>query len=193
LISQATASKKEAKVENMANLKKKQKAEEINQKLQETKAVITLGLGKITHRQLEEIRKSIKPAAKLMVIKNSLYEKAVNKNLKNNSVFAQVKEKYFPLKEKNAVVFFKEVWDEGIKKIYAFIKKDYQIQFKFGLSENVIYDNEQLAKLAQLPAKEVLIGRLIGQIKSPISRLYQTTINPLQKLIYILQQKSKQS
>lgn len=177
----------------MANLKKKQKAEEINQKLQETKAVITLGLGKITHRQLEEIRKAIKPAAKLMVVKNSLYEKAINKNLKNNAVFTQLKEKYFPLKEKNAVVFFKEVWDEGIKKIYAFIKKDYPIQFKFGLSENVIYDNEQLAKLAQLPAKEVLIGRLIGQIKSPISRLYQTTINPLQKLIYILQQKSKQS
>jgi large subunit ribosomal protein L10 len=177
----------------MANLKKKQKAEEINQKLLQTKAVITLELGKITHRQLEEIKKSIKPAAKLMVVKNSLYEKAVNKNLNTHPIFLRLKQKYFPLKEKNAVVFFTEVWDEGVKKIYAFIKKDYPIQFKFGLSDNFIYDHEQLAKLAQLPAKEVLIGRLIGQIKSPISRLYQTTINPLQKLIYILQQKSKQS
>jgi len=177
----------------MVSLKKKIKTEKINQELHQSNAFLLLQIGRLNHQQLEEIRKTIKPLGKIKVVKNSLYEKVINKNLSQNPQFMEIKQRFFPLKETNAVVFFKELWDEGIRKIYSFIKKDYQIKFKFAFDGRSVYDENEIKRLAQLPAKEILVANLISQIKSPIFRLYNASINPLQKLIYILQQQAKKS
>ncbi len=42
---------------------------------------------------------------------------------------------------------------------------------KVGVVEKEYYDNEKLQKLATIPSKEVLISKLLGSIKSPISNL----------------------
>jgi len=175
----------------MVSLKKIKIVEKISEELQNSNSFLVFQFTALKHQQLEEIRKAIKKLGKIKVVKNSLYEKAINKNLNNKPILYEVKKRYLPLREKNAVVFFKEVWDEGVKKIYAFIKKDYPIKFKFAVLDKVVYDENGLIQLAQLPSKEELVAKIIGAIKSPVYRLYQVSINPIQKLIYIFQQQAK--
>lgn len=40
---------------------------------------------------------------------------------------------------------------------------------KVGVIEKEYYDNEKLQKLANIPSREILISKLLGSIKSPIS------------------------
>lgn len=50
---------------------------------------------------------------------------------------------------------------------YSKINKD--LQFKAGVVEGVLYNEAQLQDLASIPAKEVLLSRLLGSMLSPIA------------------------
>lgn len=50
------------------------------------------------------------------------------------------------------------------------ITKDFKLlEFKAGVVEGVVYDAEGMKKVADIPSKEVLLSRLLGSFKSPMS------------------------
>lgn len=52
-----------------------------------------------------------------------------------------------------------------------FSEKSGKISLKVGIVEKEFYDNDKIKKLAKIPSREVLISKLLGSIKSPLSNL----------------------
>ena len=52
-----------------------------------------------------------------------------------------------------------------------FAKDHKKLELKAGVVEGVVYDKAKIEQLASIPSKEVLIAKLLGSIKSPLSNL----------------------
>ena len=59
------------------------------------------------------------------------------------------------------------------KKVYEFAKKNTALQFFGALLNGAFISKEQFIEMAQMPSREVLIGRLLGMMKYPITGLYR--------------------
>lgn len=64
-------------------------------------------------------------------------------------------------------------------------------QMKVGIVEGSFQDSEALAKLANLPAKSVLLAQILGVLASPSYRLIGTLEANTQKLLFVLREKAK--
>jgi large subunit ribosomal protein L10 len=65
------------------------------------------------------------------------------------------------------------------------------LQIIGGLLGNRILLPEEVVSLANLPAREVLISRLIGQLQAPIGTLHNILNLPLQGLLNVLQNRAQ--
>ncbi len=65
------------------------------------------------------------------------------------------------------------------------------LQIKGGLLGNRILPPEEVVNLANLPTREVLISRLIGQLQAPITTLHNILNLPLWGLLNVLQNKTQ--
>jgi len=61
------------------------------------------------------------------------------------------------------------------------------LQIRGGLLGDRILLPEELASLANLPPKEVLISRLLGQLQAPVVTLHNILSSPLRGLLTVLQ------
>lgn len=174
----------------MASIKKQKKVEKIAEYLNSYHNLLLINLKKTTHQQLENIRKSLSEYGKILVIKNSLYQKAFNKYYPSKKIVSQVQKNFFPIKNQNAVIFFQNNWAEGLQKIYQLIKENSQITFSFGIFDKEIYNQDNCQRIAQLPSKSVLYAQLISQLKSPIFRLINTLTSPHKKFLYLIKNQS---
>ncbi|MDU2995013.1 MAG: 50S ribosomal protein L10, partial [Clostridium sp.] len=52
-----------------------------------------------------------------------------------------------------------------------FAKDHKKLELKAGIVEGQIFDKEKVSQLATIPSKEVLIAKLLGSIKAPLSNL----------------------
>ncbi|MDP4001754.1 MAG: 50S ribosomal protein L10, partial [bacterium] len=57
------------------------------------------------------------------------------------------------------------------KKVYDFAKKNPALQFFGAFVDGVFISKEQFLEMAKMPSKEVLIGRLLGMMKYPLTGL----------------------
>lgn len=176
----------------MVNQQKKQKVEALKKLLLEAPSLALIKFEKTTHQQLEALKKSLRQTkASFTVIKNTLFEKAVNKI--KNPIFFELKKTFFPLKEPSALIIFDKNWDEGLKVFHQFAQKEKSLSFKFSLLDNVLYDREKTEKIALLPSKNELLAKLISSFKTPVYRLNNALKNPLNRFVYILKNKAKKS
>ncbi|MBX4190088.1 50S ribosomal protein L10 [Candidatus Parcubacteria bacterium] len=58
------------------------------------------------------------------------------------------------------------------KRIYEYSRKNQALQFFGALFEGNFISKEQFLEMAKMPSKEVLIGRLFGMMKYPITSFY---------------------
>jgi large subunit ribosomal protein L10 len=58
------------------------------------------------------------------------------------------------------------------KKVYEFAKKNTALQFFGAMLNGAFINKEQFMEMAKMPSREVLIGRLFGMMKYPVSGLY---------------------
>jgi large subunit ribosomal protein L10 len=65
------------------------------------------------------------------------------------------------------------------------------LQIKGGLLGDRILLPEELLSLANLPPKEVLISRLLGQLQAPVVALHNILSFPLRGLLTVLQNRAK--
>lgn len=176
----------------MLNQKKTKLVEDVLSLFEKTSNFTLIKFDKTTHKSLETLRKDLKKSdAQLKIMKNTLFEKVVNKLSSKNKMFMDIRSKFFPLKKSTGLLSLKDDWSEGLKAFYNFIQKDKTLSFKFGLLDGQLYNNDEVERIAKLPGKNQLLANIIGSVKNPTSKLVYGMKFNINKFVYILNQKSK--
>lgn len=177
----------------MVNTSKKNQVDSIFQLIEKNPNLLLVKIGKTTHQSLEILRKELgKSNSKIKVIKNTLFEKSINKIALKDKIYKEFKKQISPLKETTALVTLSDKWNEGLKALYLFTKKDVSISFKSAILDKKIYDAEKSIQIAQLPSREELLGTIIGSMKSPMSKFVYALKFNTNKFVYILNAKSRE-
>ena len=82
----------------------------------------------------------------------------------------------------------------AILQIISKFSKEFEVpKLKVGIIEGSFYGKEMLEKLSQLPGKSILQAQVVGAVSAPLYAVVAVMQGNLQKLIYILDQKSKRN
>lgn len=178
----------------MASKKKFILVQQIQDLLAKYQNFALIKIYKTNHQTLENLRKELKKnQAKFKVVKNTLFEKSIDKYTPTHKIFTNLKKSFFPLRETSALLLLEKQWSRGLKTFYQFIKKETSLSFKFGLLDGKTYADSEILKIAQLPEKDQLLANLVWTFKFPAARAVYSTKFNLYKLIYILKEKSKKA
>lgn len=152
----------------MPNFKKIAVVDQLSKNLRSNPNIALLGFDKTPHITLEKLRKTIAATGtKLAVVKSSLLEKAIE----HTTELETLKEKAFPLKNTTALVHLTGDAAVVLKSILEFTKKEASVFFKVGFLDRVAYDKAGVERLAMLPSRTQLLGKVIGSLKSPVARV----------------------
>ncbi|HNQ31117.1 MAG TPA: 50S ribosomal protein L10 [Candidatus Woesebacteria bacterium] len=171
----------------MPNIKKVALVDQLKSTLRDNPNVALVSFEKTTHIALESLRKSLRGVgASLRVVKTSLLQKAVE----GTNELTELKEKAFPVKGSAAIVHMGPDWSAGLKAVFDFAKKDGTLAFRFGMLEKTVYDKLGLERLAQLPSKVELLGKVVGSLKSPVYRVDHAIKFPMTYFVNVLKARS---
>ncbi|OGK62516.1 50S ribosomal protein L10 [Candidatus Roizmanbacteria bacterium RIFOXYB2_FULL_38_10] len=180
----------------MLSTDKKNQLDKVTNFLKKTPSFSLLKFEKTTHGALETLRKQLKKSdAKLMVVKNTILQKAINKlaSSKDTSYLKEVQKKTKTLRENTAVLGFGQDWSAGMNVFYSFLKADKTVGFKVGCLDKKMYEETDLIRIAQLPGRGELIGKMLGGMQSPTTHFIHALKFNMQKLVYVLNAKAKQT
>src|SRR5581483_5486428 len=140
-------------MKNKPNQKNVAMLAEAQDKVERAQAMYFVDYQGLTHQQLEEARRDLrKNASEMAVVKNTL----MNIALQEKSV--DVKEK---LQGAHATLFSYEDPVKTAKVLSAFNKKYGLPTVKFGVMGAQILSDRDITKLATLPSREILLGKLV--------------------------------
>ncbi len=135
--------------------------------------------------QLTAVRRKLKAAnSEIKVVKNTLARLAAAKSGKE----AMVKSLEGPM----AITFGYGDISATVKTLVAVQADTEGFAIKGGFLGGTLYDREQILAIATLPSREVLLGRLLGQMNAPVSRLVGALASPMRGFMGILQARIKQ-
>jgi large subunit ribosomal protein L10 len=69
----------------------------------------------------------------------------------------------------------------------AYAKDNAKLGIKCGLFEGMVMDTAGVAMLASMPSREALLGRLVGDLKSPVTKVAMVVKATVNQLAYVLQ------
>jgi len=176
----------------MANTKKQDIVGSVTSTIDNGANFALITFSKATHKALEALRKELRTKnAKLSVVKNTLFEKAVNKLSEKDVTLQKLRKTQFPLKDRAGLLTFDGDWSEGLKVFFKSTKSDETFGFKFGRIDSTVYDRNDMLKLSQLPGKNELVAKLLGAMKNPMVRTVRSMNHNMQTFVYILNQKAQ--
>lgn len=154
---------------------------QVSEKAKRATAVVFTNYQGMTHRQLEELRKGLRGAdAELAVTKNTLLKIALQ-----DSGFAEAsKDQAFEKPTATLYTYGDPV--AALKELAKSIKTLKLPAIKFGIFEGKVLSEKEVTKLATLPSRDVLLGQLVGGLKSPIYGLHRALNWNLQKFVMTL-------
>lgn len=148
-----------------ANLEtKKQVVEEIKSKIQDSKSIVFIDYKGLTVAEDTEFRTEFrKNGCEYKVLKNTLVRKAFNE--------LGVTDFDADLNGPTAVAFGKD--ETGASKVVVEACKKFndKISIKSGYIDGAYVDVNGVKVFASIPSKEVLLAKLLGSLKSPITGL----------------------
>ena len=138
--------------------------EEIYRQVESSRSLLVTSYVGLKAQELEEFRNILRQVSSdYMIVKNTLLSKAVAKaNL--------------PSVDEHLVGSTGVVFGGGddvtlAKRVMQFIKDHELLKLKVGILEKNILSKEQVAHLATLPSREVLIAQVVGTLKAPLAGL----------------------
>ncbi|WP_459765290.1 50S ribosomal protein L10 [Alkaliphilus crotonatoxidans] len=141
---------------------KKEVVAEITEKFEKSTAAVLVDYRGLKVEEVTELRKQFREAGvEYKVYKNTLMRRAAKE-----AGFAELEEK---LVGPNAIAFSYDDPVAPARIIDNFIKDHKNLELKFGVVEGAFYDEAQMQALAKVPSKEVLIAKLLGSLKAPVS------------------------
>jgi len=152
----------------------------LNEKIGRSKAVIFTNFEKVTHKQLETLKRAIKPMnAEYVVAKNSLVLRALEEN--------KIKlEGENPLEGPTGTLLLYGDVVSPLKQLAKTMKELGLLNIKVGIMENKFLTGEQVLKISTLPSREVLLAQVAAGLKSPITGLHRALNWNLQKFVMTL-------
>lgn len=142
--------------------------------VKQSKSIAVVDYTGLKVNQAVELRRTIKKAGgRFVVTKNTLFK--IASNLKD-----------VDLTGLNAFVF--SLTDEiaAIKSIADFAKKNSVPSFKMGFLGDKVLSQAEISALATLPGKDVLIGKTVSSLKSPLFGLVYSLNWNISKLVRTL-------
>jgi large subunit ribosomal protein L10 len=168
----AAEAKKKEKID-----KKAQKAEivkEISSKLSRSSTAVLADYRGMTVSQMQELRTKLRGGGlEMLVVKNTLARRAAEAA----GLRGLDKELTGPV----AMIFAAEDLSAPARILSEYIRTARKMVIKSGLLEGKVIDAETVSMLADLPSKEVLLGRLLGTMQTPLSNLASVLQAPLSK------------
>lgn len=139
---------------------------------------------KIPNSKMERLRRTLKKSSSnLKVVKKSILKLALKKrSLDSLCDLAE---------GSSAITVAKDDPARTSKILYDFSKANENMVIKGGYVEGEILLADRIKELAMLPPREVLLARVVGGMKAPISGLANVLRGNIQKLVYVLNAISK--
>lgn len=143
---------------------KEAKVAEIKEKLQKAQAVVLADYQGLTVEEDTVLRKSLREAGvEYKVYKNNLVSLAAKE------LGVEGLDSY--LEGPVSIAFGYEDATAPARVLHTFAKDHKKLELKAGVVDGVLYNKEEVEKLATIPSKEVLIAKLLGSFKAPLSNL----------------------
>jgi large subunit ribosomal protein L10 len=149
--------------ETMPNLEKKQAViQEIREKIDRAKSMVLVDARGLTVEQDTVLRKTLREAGvDYKVYKNTMINFAVE------GTWSEGIKSY--LAGPTTVAFSYDDATAAASLISKQFKAMPKLEFKAGVIEGVVYDADGMKAVADIPPREVLLSRLLGSFKSPMS------------------------
>ena len=143
---------------------KEAKVAEIKEKLEKAQAVILADYQGLTVEEDTQLRKTLREnGVEYKVYKNTLVTLAAKElGIEGISEY---------LEGPVAIAFGYEDATAPARILNDFAKDHKKLELKAGIVEGELYDTQKVVQLASIPSKEVLIAKLLGSIKAPLSNL----------------------
>lgn len=141
--------------------------------------IFFVGFQKIPSSKTGKLRRMLKKSScELRVVKKSILKLALKKRKLDT---------LFDLAEgSSAITVAKENPARTSKILFDFSRADENMVIKGGYVDGEILFVDRIKELAMLPSREVLLARVIGGIKSPISGIVNVLQGNIQKLACVL-------
>ncbi|MCI6276085.1 MAG: 50S ribosomal protein L10 [Clostridium sp.] len=142
---------------------KQAKVEEIREKLEKSQSVVLASYQGLTVEEDTQLRKSLREAGvEYKVYKNTLVILAA----KELGIEGLEEHLQGPI---SIAIGYDDVTAPA-RILNDFAKTHKKLELKAGLVQGEIYDADKVKQLANIPSKDVLIAKLLGSIKSPLSK-----------------------
>lgn len=134
---------------------KEQVVSELQVKLKEANLGILTSFSKMNVEKMEALRKALRKSnAELKVVKNTLLNIAAK-----DTAFSILADHFkWPI----AVVLSYKDPVEPSKALIDFAKKNPELEIKVGVLDGKLLDKSDITSLAELPSREVLLGKLVS-------------------------------
>ena len=154
----------------------------LSEKLKQAKSLIFADYSGLKVDQINKLRQEIKKVGgEFEVIKNTLLRKA--------SENGEWKIENGKLEGPTVALWIYNDDISPLRVLDKFIKKNELPKLKFGFWDKEMIDAEKITQLANLPGLEELRAKLVGFLKSPLSRLTTNLNGNLLKLLFLLKTK----
>lgn len=165
----------------MPTPKKVEEVEFLTERIREAKGIYLTDFTGLTVEEMNDLRAQLRKENILYrVTKNTLTRLALQKAGYEGQLDAY-------LEGPTALAFGFDDPVTPARLLRDFAKKTQKLRFKASLVEGKVFDPEQTEKLADLPSRNELVARLVGQLNAPIAGLVWTLNGLLSKLVYALQ------
>jgi large subunit ribosomal protein L10 len=136
---------------------------EIAEKLQKSSSAVVVNYKGLTVEEVTELRTKFREAGvEYKVYKNTLVRRAAKEvgiEQFNDELLIGT----------NAIAFGYEDPVAPARIVSDFIKTHPKMELKMGVVEGEFYDQNQIVELSNIPSREVLIAKLLGSLKAPVS------------------------
>ncbi|EHJ28602.1 50S ribosomal protein L10 [Clostridioides difficile] len=136
---------------------------EIVEKLQKSSAAVVVDYKGLTVEEVTELRKQMREAGvDYKVYKNTLVRRAAKEvgiEQFNDELLVGT----------NAIAFGYDDPVAPARILKGFMDSHPKMKLKMGIVEGAFYDESKIVEMANIPSKEVLIAKLLGSLKAPVS------------------------
>lgn len=149
---------------NNNRVMKEAKVAEIKEKLQNAKAVVLADYQGLTVEEDTQLRKTLREVGvEYKVYKNNLVVLAAKElGIEGLDVY---------LEGPVSMAFGYEDATAPARVLHTFAKDHKKLELKAGIVDGTLYGTKEIEKVATIPSKEVLIAKLLGSFKAPLSNL----------------------
>lgn len=161
--------------------------ENLTEELKSAKSLVLINYSGLTVSAQQELKKRLSEVgAKMLVVKNTLLKRAGEAAKIDKEVLADT-----VLSGQTALVIASQDAISPLSVLGKFAKEFGVPSFKVGIIEGGFQNTDALIKLSNLPGRDALLGQLLGTLMGPEYGLVGTLNANMQKLVYILNEKSK--